>query len=257
MTKRARLSLLGLALATAAAVSLYLAPGMPSATADPGTHNGHPVVVELFTSQGCYSCPPADKYVGELKKQANVIALADHVDYWDYIGWKDPFASPTNTKRQRMYSKAMGLWSIYTPQMVLDGRMEGVGSRTGEIASKISRIGAMDETERISIPIALSASPDTLSVTIEDGTASKECDIWLVTFDDEETTAIPRGENAGKTLTEYNIVRGIWHLGDWNGRKVTADVSVKDLGDGAENAVVLLQEKGQGPIHGAALASLR
>jgi hypothetical protein len=257
MTKRTRLFLAGLTLAIAAGTSLFLAPATPPAKAGSGNHNGHPVVVELFTSQGCHSCPPADKYVGELKKHENVIALAYHVDYWDYIGWKDPFASPANTQRQRVYSKAMGLWSIYTPQMVIDGRLEGVGSRTRDIAEKIVRVGTMDSADRVSIPITLHASDGKISVTVESGTAPRECDVWLITYEEEETTAIPRGENAGKTLTEYNIVRGIWRVANWNGTRITTDVAIRDLGDGAENAVVLLQETGQGPIHGAALASLR
>ena len=259
MTKRARLSFAGLTLAIAAVTSLIFGQTLGTAAAGSGnaTHNGHPVVVELFTSQGCYSCPPADKYVGVLKKRENVIALAYHVDYWDYIGWKDPFATPTNTQRQRGYSKAMGLWSIYTPQMVIDGRLEGVGSRTREISDKIGRVSAMSLADRVSIPIALRASPETLSVKIEGGAAPKGGDIWLVTYDDEKTTAIPRGENAGKTLTEYNIVRGVRRLGEWSGRTVSSDYSIKDLGIQADNAVILLQEKGQGAIYGAAVTALK
>lgn len=257
MTKRARLSFAGITLAIAAVASLIYVQDMETANADSGVHNGHPVVVELFTSQGCYSCPPADKYVGVLKQRENVIALAYHVDYWDYIGWKDPFASPTNTQRQRGYSKAMGLWSIYTPQMVIDGRLEGVGSRTRDISSKISRVGAMSLADRVSIPIDVTVSPEAISVQVQGGAAPKGGDIWLVTYDEEKTTSIPRGENAGKTLTEYNIVRGVWRLGDWRGEPVSTTVEIAHLEGAADKAVVLLQEQGQGPIYGAALASLR
>ena len=248
-----------MAFAIAAVISLANWPGMkPAHAGSAGTaHYGHPVVVELFTSQGCYSCPPADKFVGVLKQRDNVIALAFHVDYWDYIGWKDPFATPTNTQRQRGYSKAMGLWSIYTPQMVIDGRLEGVGSRTGEISDKIDRVSTMSLADRVSIPIALHATAESLSVKIEGGAAPKDGDIWLVTYDDEKTTAIPRGENAGKTLTEYNIVSGVWRLGDWNGEPVSADYTLKELKIAADNAVILLQEKGQGAIYGSAVARLR
>jgi hypothetical protein len=259
MTKRARLSIAGIALAIAAVTSLTLGQGVETATAGStnAKHNGHPVVVELFTSQGCYSCPPADEYVGVLKQRENVIALAYHVDYWDYIGWKDPFATPTNTQRQRGYSKAMGLWSIYTPQMVIDGRLEGVGSRTREIAEKIGRVSTMSLADRVSIPVAVEVSPETLSIKVEGGAAPKGGDIWLVTYDEEKTTAIPRGENAGKTLTEYNIVSGVWRLGDWNGQPISTQVAVKDLEITADNAVIMLQEKGQGVIYGAAVARLR
>jgi hypothetical protein len=248
-----------MALAIAAVTSFVYGQAMETANADSnnGKHNGHPVVVELFTSQGCYSCPPADKYVGVLKQRDNVIALAYHVDYWDYIGWKDPFATPTNTQRQRGYSKAMGLWSIYTPQMVIDGRLEGVGSRTSEISDKIGRVSSMNLADRVSVPVTLQAAAGTLSIKVEGGAAPKGGDIWLVTYDDEKTTAIPRGENAGKTVTEYNIVSGVWRLGEWNGRPVSADFSLEDFGTKSGNAVLLLQEKGQGPIYGAASAKLR
>jgi hypothetical protein len=259
MTKRTRLSLVGIALAIAAVVSLVQWQAMDTASAGStnAQHNGHPVVVELFTSQGCYSCPPADKYVGVLKKRENVIALAYHVDYWDYIGWKDPFATPVNTQRQRGYSKAMGLWSIYTPQMVIDGRLEGAGSRSGEISDKIGRVSTMSLADRVSIPVALQANGPRLRVEIEGGAAPEAGDIWLVTYDEERTTAIPRGENAGKSLTEYNIVRGIWRLGDWNGQPVSVEYDTKDFESLADNAVVLLQEKNQGAIYGAAVVKLR
>ena len=250
---------MGLTLAIAAVTSLIYGQAMETAGAgsSDGIHNGHPVVVELFTSQGCYSCPPADKYVGELKQRDNVIALAYHVDYWDYIGWKDPFATPINTQRQRGYSKKMGLWSIYTPQMVIDGRLEGVGSRTREISDKIDRVSRMNLADRVSIPVTLQASPETLSIKIQGGAAPKDGDIWLVAYDDEKTTAIPRGENAGKTLTEHNIVRGVWRLGDWNGEPVSGEYAVKDLEIKADNAVLLLQETGQGVIYGAASARMK
>lgn len=179
------------------------------------------------------------------------------MDYWDYIGWKDPFASPVNTQRQRGYSKAMGLWSIYTPQMVIDGRLEGVGSRTREISSKISRVSGMNLADRVSIPINLDTSANGLSVRVEGGAAPEDGDVWLIAYDEEKTTSIPRGENAGKTLTEYNIVRGVWRLGDWKGQPFSTTVRVKDLEVEADKAEVLLQERGQGPIYGAALASLR
>jgi hypothetical protein len=141
--------------------------------------------------------------------------------------------------------------------MVIDGRLEGVGSWTRDISSKIGRVGAMSLADRVSIPINLDAKSDTLSVRVEGGAAPKNGDIWLITYDEEKTTSIPRGENAGKTLTEYNIVRGVWRLGAWDGQPFSTTVRVKDLEVQADNAVILLQERGQGPIYGAALASLR
>ena len=161
MAKRTRFILLAMALFVAAAASLINWQGAGAANAGSTRSGGHPVVVELFTSQGCYSCPPADRFIGELKGRADVIALAFHIDYWDYIGWKDPFAIPAHTARQRSYGKTLGLWSIYTPQMVIDGRLEGVGSRTSEISEKIDQVNAMSLAERVSIPVSV-----TLSTTI-------------------------------------------------------------------------------------------
>lgn len=243
-----------MALAAAAAISTTNAVG--PALAASGNH-GHPVVVELFTSQGCYSCPPADKYLGELKKRDDVIALAFHIDYWDYIGWKDPFASPASTDRQRRYGKALGLWSIYTPQMVIDGRLEGVGSRTGEIADKIARVGAMSPADRVTIPLSAQRSGNRVSVKIEGGAAPREGDIWMVAYDDSHTTEVRRGENAGKSLEEYNIVRGIRRVGEWTGESISADYDVAEWLGAADNVAILLQEKGQGAIYGAATVKIR
>lgn len=250
-----------MALFVAAAASLINWQGAGAANAGSTRSGGHPVVVELFTSQGCYSCPPADRFIGELKGRADVIALAFHIDYWDYIGWKDPFAIPAHTARQRSYGKTLGLWSIYTPQMVIDGRLEGVGSRTSEISEKIDQVNAMSLAERVSIPVSVTLSTTSagqrLSVEIEGGAAPKDGEIWLIAYDDSHTTPITRGENAGKTLVGHNIVRDIRRLGGWNGAPVAANFDTRNWSIKADNAVVLLQEKNQGAIYGAAMIKLQ
>ena len=121
---------------------------------------GHPVVVELFTSQGCSSCPPADALLGELSRRDDVITLGYHVDYWDYIGWPAPFADPLFTSRQRLYASALGNRTIYTPQMVLDGTLDQVGSRRFEVEAAIDRLLTANPADRISVPITLSRLSD-------------------------------------------------------------------------------------------------
>jgi hypothetical protein len=141
--------------------------------------------------------------------------------------------------------------------MVIDGRLEGVGSRTGEIADKIAKVAAMNLADRVSIPIVLQRSGDRISVTIEGGATPMDCDIWMVTYDDSHTTSVQRGENAGKSLVEYNIVRNVWRAGEWNGAAFSADFDINDWPLKVDNVAVLLQEKGQGKIYGAATIAVR
>src|SRR5215510_9766639 len=137
----------------AAAVAMTVGLAAPPASADP-------VLVELFTSQGCSSCPPADKLLGELSQRSGVVALAFHVDYWDYIGWKDKFAKPEYTDRQKGYRDALNLRTLYTPQMVIDGRLDVVGSERSEVESFISDAAAIHK-----VPLTISESGGTLQVT--------------------------------------------------------------------------------------------
>ncbi len=204
------------------------------------------VVVELFTSQGCYSCPPADKILGELKERDDVIALALHVDYWDYLGWKDEFASPAFTQRQRSYAQAMGERSVYTPQMVIGGVEHVVGSRSMKVANAIRKHAQRDAAVNVTIrrsggTVFIEASPATGDVP---GAV-----VQLVTYTREATVDIRRGENAGKTLTYHNIVRTFSRLGNWNGSspyRANADIT-----EGVP-VVALVQDRNSGAILGAA-----
>jgi hypothetical protein len=206
-----------------------------------------PVIVELFTSQGCSSCPPADAFLGKLAQRRDVIALAFHVDYWDYIGWKDPFASPDFTKRQRGYAGALGLRSVYTPQMVVDGRADVVGS----------------QHHRVEELILKSRSVPKLAVTLEPAAAGKArlilpearlerpATVLLVIYDREERTAVKRGENAGRDLREYNIVRALREIATWEGDAQAIEVDLSEaIADGMSGAI-LIQSADQGPIIGA------
>ncbi len=205
---------------------------------------GSPVVVELFTSQGCSSCPPADAFLGELAQREDVIALAFHIDYWDYIGWKDPFASPDFTNRQRGYAGALGLRTIYTPQMVIDGRVDAVGSDRGRVEHLIQRAAALPK-----LPIALEASGhDAFRITLPEARLESPATVWLAIYDREEHTSVRRGENAGRTLADFNIVREFRKLASWDGAATTLDLNLAGAVGKGEGCAILVQGAGQSPI---------
>lgn len=210
-----------------------------------------PVVVELFTSQGCSSCPPADAYLGELAKRREVVALSLHVDYWDYIGWRDPFASAAATQRQRAYAHAMGQHMVYTPQMVIDGRAEAIGSQTAEVERLIEEAAA-----RPKLPVQFRRGPDD-SYFVEIGAGQNPspapATIWLVIFDRAHETEIESGENAGTNTVDYNIVRQWIRIGTWAGRPLTLPLGLtEEMESGHDGCAVIVQAGNVGPILGAA-----
>ncbi len=217
-----------------------------------------PVVVELFTSQGCYSCPPADKFLGVLAQRPGVIALSFHVDYWNYLGWRDPYSSAEATQRQQTYASAMRRRTVYTPQMVVDGKLQGIGSYTGVIDGHI-RLRQQAADDRVVVSISGDANAESLTAALKgDGGRTGDCAVWLVYFDKQHTTAIPRGENAGKTLTYYNVVREIRRVADYRGADLEIDLP-RAGGKGAryDRAAILVQEPDGGRIVGAAWAPLK
>lgn len=216
-----------------------------------------PTVVELFTSQGCSSCPPADALLGKLAERDDVIALAYHIDYWNYIGWTDPFSSPESTDRQRAYGHALGLRTIYTPQMVIDGRFDVVGSRTHQVHTTLDVV-RHQVTDRIDIPVALSAAAQgALDIRVSGGVAPREAAILLVAYDRKHETRVPLGENAGRTLVDHNVVRGQWLLGTWTGEPWSRRVDLDTVPVAADSFAVLVQAEDHGPIYGAAAISVR
>ena len=203
------------------------------------------VVVELFTSQGCSSCPPADRILGELAEDDDVIALAFHVDYWDYLGWKDEFGSPANTKRQKAYAHAMGERSVYTPQMVIGGQEHVVGSRGMKVAKAIQR------HQRTAMPVTVRVEREGDSVAIRaDGAGNlPNMIVHLATYTPKATVDVRRGENAGRTLTYHNVVRSFTPVGRWNGQGTfSASAPVQSN----LPVVVLVQARNGGAILGAA-----
>lgn len=206
----------------------------------------HPVVVELYTSQGCSSCPPADALLAEIAGRDDVIALALHVDYWDYIGWADRFASPGFTKRQKAYARAAGEHAIYTPQMIVGGAEHLVGLRPVELVGLIDRHNALPSQIRLSLTregeglrIALEAQPP----------LPRSAVVQLVRYRPEETVRIEHGENAGRVVRYSNIVTDWAPIAEWDGRQ---PLVLDAAAPGSDAAVVIVQEHGPGAILAAA-----
>jgi len=210
-----------------------------------------PAVLELFTSEGCSSCPPAEAYVGELSQRRDVLALTFHVDYWDDLGWRDRFGLPDAAQRQRGYAKTLRLSSVYTPQVVIDGRADYVGSDRAAIGRALA-------VERKGSAIALSAHDGEVIVDLSaPAMPAPVCDVVLVSYLRTATSPIGRGENAGRTITEFNIVRSFRNLGRWDGQSRQYRSRLDSLPHDATDVAVLVQSAGQAQIIGAATLALR
>ena len=238
-----------------AAIALAAALAPASALADAAKR---PVVVELFTSQGCYSCPPADKFLGVLAERPGVIALSFHVDYWNYLGWRDPYSSAEATQRQQTYASAMRRRTVYTPQMIVDGALQAIGSYTGVVDGQI-RLRREAADDRVAVSIAGDGNAGALSATVKgDGGRTGDCEVWLVYFDKRHTTEIPRGENAGKTLTYFNVVREFRRVGEYRGADLEIEIPrTGEKGGRFDRVAVLVQEPDGGRIVGAAWTGLK
>ncbi|NSX55464.1 DUF1223 domain-containing protein [Parasulfitobacter algicola] len=203
-----------------------------------------PVVVELYTSQGCSSCPPADKLLHELAARENVIALALHVDYWDYIGWKDRFADPMHTKRQKAYAHAAGSRTVYTPQMIIGGVDHVVGTRPMQVADMLQKHAAQN------LPVQISLTRRGNIVRIEAlSSVANPMIVQLVRYSPLETVEIKRGENAGRTLSYANVVTSWEKIDNWSGQEPFRK-SIE--AHGSSPVVVIIQKDGHGAIYGAA-----
>lgn len=211
----------------------------------PSTMLAQNVVVELFTSQGCSSCPPADKVLSDLSAEEGVIVLGWHVDYWDYLGWKDEFSSSENTNRQMGYLNRWNLRSLYTPQAVIHGEAQIVGSNERKVRMYVDQFQA----EKPTLEIGLSKSVNTVNISIS-ALASRlpASDVFLVRIIPEATTNIRHGENAGRSIRYVNVVEEMTWLGEWNGRSA---VKVRAPIDGEHTYVILVQAKDFGPVLGA------
>jgi hypothetical protein len=241
-------NLLRLIVIAAGSAALFTSAALP-AVAGEGTHS----VIELFTSQGCSSCPAADKVLAGYAERSDVLALSYNVDYWDYLGWKDTLATHDNTQRQRDYASARGDGDVYTPQAVIDGRVHLPGSQKTAIDKVIA-----ENAGALSVPIDLALAPDAVTVKIPAGASDvPHATLWLVMYDRSVTVPINRGENTGRTVTYSNVVRKMRPIAMWTGAAMSMDLPRSEIEHaGADNCAVLLQTESKdglpGPILGAA-----
>jgi hypothetical protein len=218
-------------------------------------------VVELFTSQGCSSCPPADQVIGELAKDPSVIALSMPIDYWDYLGWKDTLADARFSARQQAYSRVRGDRGVYTPQVVVNGSAHLVGSDRAGIEGAIGDTRKADGVV-MSVPVsmALAGKQITVSVASSKGPAAMHGEVWICSISKEVSISIGRGENRGREVTYHNVVRNLLKVGDWNGSAGSWTVPLENISrDGVDAAAVYVQDGNRdkpGPMLGAAYTSL-
>jgi len=215
-------------------------------------------VIELFTSQGCSSCPPADKLAGELSRDPSLVVLSLPIDYWDYLGWKDTLALAGHTSRQRAYSKSRGDREVYTPQVVVNGVAHVLGSDRGAIDSAIAQTRKQPGT--LSLPITLSVTGDQISVSVPAAKDAAKGEIWLCPITKTVPVTIGRGENSGNTVAYYNVVRRWVKLGDWTGAARTFKVPASDVTAAGGDAFAVVVQAGSkeapGNMLGASIASL-
>jgi hypothetical protein len=189
-------------------LSLCLAIGVTPAQA-----SERPVLVELFTSEGCSSCPPADALLAELATRPDVLALSFHVDYWDRLGWKDPFSSHQATERQSRYATLLDLATVYTPQIVVDGKWQTVGSDRADVERALDKA----RLSRQDIPVTLTLDHGQARVSLGRGDNGVAVAVLLIGFDRRHVTAVKRGENSGRTLAHVDVVRGVEEVTHFGG----------------------------------------
>jgi hypothetical protein len=218
-------------------------------------------VVELFTSQGCSSCPPADKILGELAKDPSIVALSLPIDYWDYLGWKDTLADARFSARQKAYSQVRGDREVYTPQVVVNGRVHVIGSDRAGIESAIDVTKKADGV--MSVPVTMTLAGKEINVWVAAsvrGPAAMHGEVWIGSISKAIPIAIGRGENSGRQVTYHNVVRNLLKVGDWNGTSGTWTVPLENISrEGVDAAVVYVQDGNRdkpGAMLGAAFAPL-
>jgi hypothetical protein len=227
-----------------AALTVAIAPA-----ADAGSKR--PVVVELFTSQGCSSCPPADALLGHLADRKDVLAMTLPVTYWDMLGWKDTLASDGNTRRQKAYASTMGRGGVYTPQMIVDGVADVVGSREQAVDTAIT----LHESDQPAVPVELRISRAELQIKVGagDAGANPNATIWLFHILGHAQVAVGNGENAGHSLGYRNVVRDVKAVGIWKGQAVSLDLPRAEMASAPYDAIaVVVQQNGYGRVLGAA-----
>lgn len=212
-------------------------------------------VVELFTSQGCYSCPPADKLIGKFAKSNEILGLSLHVDYWDYLGWKDTFASADNTQRQYSYARALRERQVYTPQAVINGRVHAVGSHEGKIVTHVDAFNTAKQG--LTVPIDVSMTDESLNIKVEKNALVENATLYMVFFNKVETVKIDRGENGGKTLNYHNVVHRMQPMGLVKKTGFDMDYPVVELvNSGFDGCALILQKHDASGNPGAILGAV-
>ena len=246
LTSRRGALLGGIAAAAGTALGGRFAPLAAQPLAKQGTVDG-PWAVELFTSQGCSSCPPADANLGALARRADIVALAFHVDYWDYIGWRDKFASRETTERQRAYARVLKQRYVYTPEMVVEGQAHETGRERGDIEAllaKAQKKGGPRATPELSLVSDGSLRVQLQPYALGAGTA----DVTLMVYDRLHATPVASGENQGRMLEDFNVVRRMKSLARWDGS--AASWTVAERLQSGQGAAVIVQGADHGPVLG-------
>jgi hypothetical protein len=217
-------------------------------------------VVELFTSQGCSSCPPADKLLGEMARDPSVIALTLPIDYWDYLGWKDTLAHPRHTTRQRGYALTRGDRDVYTPQVVVNGVVHALGSDKEAVEGAIAKTRVRPSV--LSVPLKVSIANGHLVVKADPSRGDpQKGEVWLCAVKSTIPVAIGRGENKGRTITYHNVVRRWVKLGDWTGSAQSWTIPAAEFAADHADAVAVILQSGSadhpGTILGASMAPTR
>ncbi len=226
--------------------SILIACGMICLTPVSAQESDRLTVVELFTSQGCSSCPPADAALKSMRNRPNILTLSWAVDYWDRLGWEDTYASPSNTKRQVAYNRRFGRGGVYTPQMVFDGTFQAIGSKNSSIRDAIKQSRSAD---RIDVKPTLTPAGDNIQLSLPSTPGLPDMlSIRVVWYLSDAEVEIGHGENEGRVLHYTNVVRASEMIMDWDGSEKTVSLKVADgLSVGADHVAVLLQE---GYLHG-------
>lgn len=235
-----------LLIGAAATAGAAMAGGRPAPARARSAAEG-PWAVELFTSQGCSSCPPADAYLGRLARRPDIVALSYHVDYWDYIGWKDPFATRETTERQRAYARVLKQRYVYTPEMVVEGighdtgRASSVEALLAEAQRRSPKRATPELSQAVDGPLTIKLAPFPLG--------GQPADVTLAIYDRRHSTPVASGENQGRMLENFNIVRHIEVLARWDGSAANWTIDAGRLQSG-QGAAVIVQHADHGPVIG-------
>jgi hypothetical protein len=222
---------------------VLLAALMALAVVPPAAAQPPLTVVELFTSQGCSSCPPANALIGELADRDGILALSHHVDYWDYLGWRDTLARPGGAERQRAYARTLGLSYVYTPQVVIQGAYQATGSDREEVLDRIARARPGNP-----LPVAITRVPDDkMVVAIGARSGADDAAVWLALFDRQHVTPVAGGENEGRILRTFNVVRRFTRIGSWNGEAMSISVPApRSAASGEAGGCAVIVQAGEG-----------